>query len=149
MLGETIGSIIFTNSTSSGYLITSTNKTLGITTTPQTRIFHIHLVSTSTASNITIQNGQGGTTYINVIGKIDKGIDFDFGWWGIVFPFGAFVTYDGNQLEGVITCKGETNDIGEGIVNVIPPPVGMGILDNSGNLILDDSGNIIVDDSGN
>ena len=147
MIGETIGSVIFTSSSSSSYLISSTNVTTGVIWTPQTRIFHIHLISGSSISNITITNGNGGTTEINITGVANKGKDFDFGWWGIVFPAGAYIVLDGNQAEVVFTCKGEDNYIMQGVVS--GGGGSGGILDDSGNQILDDSGNVIVDDSGN
>lgn len=110
MLGEGVGVIPFTSTTSSYYLITEQNKTLQIVNTKHTKVFHIHLISGATASNITIQNGNGGTTVINITGTINKGIDFDFGVWGIDFPLGAYVTYDGNQTGGTIACKALTDE---------------------------------------
>lgn len=140
MLGETVGSILFNNASSSGYLITTTNNTLGIIQTPQTKIFHIHLVSGATPSNITIQNGQGGTTLISVTGIASKGANFDFGWWGITFPLGAYVTYDGNQTSGGIVCKGEPNYSLQGVVVVSG---GSDLLLEDGTYILLESGDKI------
>lgn len=104
MLGETIGTISITQS---GYLITRTLNVVNNTITefPDVVIFHIHLISTSTASHLTIQNGQGGTTYLDLTGTISKGIDFDFGMWGVTFPKGAYATVDGNIVTAQITCK--------------------------------------------
>ena len=105
MLGETVGSI---ESTASGYLITRTLKQAGgdVTFYPETTIFHIHLISTSGGgSNVTIANGQGGTTRINITGTTSKGIDFDFGMWGISFPQGAYITVDANIVTATITFK--------------------------------------------
>lgn len=104
MLGETVGTILVTGS---GYLITRVNNINGSTVTeyPETVITHIHLISTSTASVLTIQNGQGGTTWVSETGTISKGIDFDFGIWGITFPKGAYITADGNIVSAAITCK--------------------------------------------
>lgn len=103
MLGETVGSI---GVTSSGYLISRVNTTTNVTEYPEVTIFHIHLISTSGGgSNVTIQNGSGGTTQINITGTTSKGIDFDFGVWGITFPKGAYVTVDGNTSIAVVTCK--------------------------------------------
>lgn len=107
MLGETIGTLDFTTASTSAYLITRVeNPASGaITKFPHTTITHIHLISTSTASNLQIANGLGGTVRINITGTISKGIDFDFGVWGITFPLGAYVTSDGNIVNAAITCK--------------------------------------------
>lgn len=104
MLGETVGSA---NVTASGYLITRTIGIQGnnITDHPEVVITHIHLVSSSTASVLTIQNGQNGSTWVNITGTISKGIDFDFGMWGITFPLGAYITVDGNIVNAVFTFK--------------------------------------------
>ena len=108
MLGETVGS---SNISASGYLITRTRAQLngGVTTTtteyPETVITHIHLISSSTASNLTVSNGSGGTVWINITGVVSKGTDFDFGMWGISFPLGAYVTVDGNIVTATFTYK--------------------------------------------
>ena len=104
MLGETVGS---TNISASGYLITRVNNIQGntITTYPETVITHIHLISGGTASNITVSNGQGGTVWINETGTASKGVDFDFGVWGINLPLGAYVTVDGNIVTATFTYK--------------------------------------------
>lgn len=105
MLGQTVGSI---NVSQSGYLVTRTNVTTGISANERTRIFHIHLISTSGgASVLTIANGQGGTTQIKATGTTSTGVDFDFGVWGITFPSGAYVTVDGNIANATIVCKGD------------------------------------------
>lgn len=105
MLGETIGSIV---TTSSGYLITRVQNPNALTKFPETRIFHIHLISNSGGGSVlTIANGQGGTTQVNITGTTSKGIDFDFGPWGIMFPLGAYVTVDGNISGATITCKAD------------------------------------------
>lgn len=107
MLGESIGTVLVTTS---GYL-TSTTITDASSTTVNlptgTRVFHIHLISSSTASVITIQNGQSGTTWISETGVISKGADFDFGMYGIAFPLGAYVTVDGNIVSAAIVCKAD------------------------------------------
>ncbi len=105
MLGETVGSI---DVTQSGYIVTTTLKLLpsDVTLHPEVTIFHIHLISTSGGGAVLlIANGQGGTTRINATGTTSKGIDFDFGVWGITFPLGAYVTVDGNISNAVVTCK--------------------------------------------
>lgn len=106
MLGETVGSI---NVSSTGYLITRVeNPASGAITRTNlhTTIFHIHLISNgSGASVLTIANGLGGTTEINITGTTSKGIDFDFGIYGITFPVGAYITVDGNIANAAITCK--------------------------------------------
>jgi hypothetical protein len=104
MLGETVGSI---NISTTGYLIQRTNKTTNTIEYPETTIFHIHLISGSGGGTVlTIANGSGGTQQINATGTTSKGIDFDFGIWGITFPAGAYVTVDSNISNAVITCKG-------------------------------------------
>lgn len=108
MLGETIGSINFSTVSTSAYLITRVNNINGTTVTqyPETTITHIHLISTSGGgSNLQIANGLGGTVYINITGTTSKGIDFDFGAYGITFPLGAYLTTDGNISNAAITCK--------------------------------------------
>ena len=107
MLGETVGTVSIT---ATGYIISTTITDAGSTTVaiPKgTRIFHIHLISSSTASNLQIANGSGGTTQINITGTISKGIDFDFGVWGISFPNGAYATVDANIVTAQITCKAD------------------------------------------
>lgn len=106
MWGETGGTISIT---ASGYLITRTlaMQPSSITQHPETRIFHIHLVSGATASVINIANGQGGTTLITETGSFSTGADFDYGPIGITFPLGAYVTVDGNIVSASITCKAE------------------------------------------
>lgn len=107
MLGETVGTLDVTTASTTAYLITG--KTIdGLSGQPlPTRIFHIHLVSSSTASNLQIANGSGGTVRINITGTISKGIDFDFGMWGITFPKGASIVTDANIVEAAITCKAD------------------------------------------
>ena len=105
MLGETVGSI---NITASGYLITRVNTHAGVTVTeyPETVITHLHLISSSTASVITISNGQGGIVYIKETGPtVSTGADFDYGVFGINFPLGAYVTVDANIVSATFTCK--------------------------------------------
>lgn len=105
MLGETIGTI---NVSATGYLITRIeNPASGaITKFPETVITHIHLISTSGGGSVlTIANGQGGTTVVSATGTTSKGIDFDFGIWGITFSSGAYITVDGNISNAAITCK--------------------------------------------
>lgn len=102
-----IGSVDIQTSATSTYLLSTTITDAGSTTVniPKgTIVFHIHLISSSTLSVITIANGQGGLQRINVSGTASKGIDFDFGTNGISFPLGAYVTYDNNATGGVITC---------------------------------------------
>lgn len=107
MLGETIGTLDFNTASTSGYLITRVENPGNVTRNPHTVITHIHLISSSTASNLQIANGLGGTVRINITGTISKGIDFDFGVWGITFPLGAYVTSDANLVEAAISCKAD------------------------------------------
>ena len=104
MLGETVGTISISGN---GYLITRVNNINGTTVTeyPETVITHIHLISSSTASNLTVSNGSGGTVWINITGVVSKGTDFDFGVWGISFPLGAYITVDGNIVTATFTYK--------------------------------------------
>lgn len=106
MYGETGGVI---DITASGYLITRTINLLptSIVENPSTRIFHIHLISGSTASVITISNGQNGTVFIKETGSFSTGADFDYGPFGVTFPMGAYVTVDGNIVSAAITCKAD------------------------------------------
>lgn len=107
MLGQTAGTI---NITSTGYLISTTITDANSTTVnlpTGTRIFHIHLISSSTASVINIANGQNGTNYIKETGTISTGADFDFGIYGQSFPLGAYVTVDGNIVSASIVCKSD------------------------------------------
>ncbi len=107
MLGETVGTV---SMSASGYVTSTvitdaTNNTVLIP--KSTRIFHMHLISDTTASNVLVANGQGGTTQINITGTISKGVDFDFGIWGITFPNGAYVTVDAHTVSVQITCKAD------------------------------------------
>ena len=103
MLGVGVGTV---NVTANGYLTTSTSSPSTYLPTG-TRVFHIHLISTGTASVLTIQNGQGGTTFIKVTGTVSTGVDFDFGIYGQSFPAGAYVTVDGNIVSAAIVCKAD------------------------------------------
>ncbi len=108
MLGETVGTINFNTTSTSAYLITRVNNINGNTVTeyPEMVITHIHLISTSGGGAVvTIANGLGGQQQINITGTTSKGIDFDFGVFGIVFPKGAYITTDGNISNAAITCK--------------------------------------------
>lgn len=107
MLGETIGTIDITSSSSTEYLITRVENPASGTVTkfPSTTITHIHLISGSTPSVLTVSNGKTGNVRISCTGIANKGIDFDFGVWGITFSSGAYVTYDSNQTGGGVTCK--------------------------------------------
>lgn len=107
MLGQTAGTV---NITGSGYLIstTITDASSSTVTIPTgTRIFHIHLISSSTASVINIANGQGGTNYIKETGTISTGADFSYGIYGQSFPLGAYITVDGNIVSASIVCKAD------------------------------------------
>ena len=102
-----IGSVDIPTTGTSAYLYSSSITDAGSTKVliPQgTIVFHIHLISSSTPSVITIANGLGGLQRINVTGTASKGIDFDFGTNGILFSAGAYATYDSNATGGVITC---------------------------------------------
>ena len=108
MLGETIGSINYSTASTSAYLITRVNNINGNTVTeyPETVITHIHLISTGGGGTVlNIANGLGGTNYLKLTGTTSKGIDFDFGIYGIVFSGGAYLTTDGNISNATITCK--------------------------------------------
>ena len=107
MLGQTAGTV---NITSNGYITSSTVTDAGgsqVYLPTGTRIFHIHLISSSSASVLTIQNGQGGTTYLNLKGTASQGADFDFGIYGQSFPAGAYATVDGNIVSAAIACKAD------------------------------------------
>lgn len=105
MLGETVGTI---DVSATGNLISRTiaQASGNISQIEEVTITHIHLISNgSGASVLIISNGQGGTQRINITGITSKGIDFDFGVFGITFDKGAFVTVDGNISNAAITCK--------------------------------------------
>ena len=105
MYGAPVGTLKITSS--AGYLISSTNTTTGVTTNPSTRIFHISLVSGTTASNIQISNGLGGDIYINETGTAVKGAEFDFGFHGKTFPLGAYVIPDANFISGSVDIRAD------------------------------------------
>ena len=107
MLGQTAGTV---NITGSGFLISTTITDAGSTTVNipvGTRIFHIHLISSGTASVLNIANGQGGTNYIKFTGTVSTGADVDFGIYGQSFPNGAYVTVDANIVSASIVCKAD------------------------------------------
>lgn len=104
MYGSPVGSV---NISTSGYLVNRTNVTTGIVVNTPTRIFNMHLISTSTASVITISNGQNGTVYIKETGSISTGKTFDYGINGHSFPAGAYVTVDGNIVTATFACRGD------------------------------------------
>lgn len=107
MLGETIGAIDITASSVTGNLISRIININGNTVTDNASVVitHIHLISGASPSVLTVANGLGGNVRIDITGTASKGIDFDFGVWGITFPAGAYVTYDSNQTGGAIVCK--------------------------------------------
>lgn len=107
MYGTPTGTLDVTTASTSGYLIQHTRDPGNRVVNKGVRIFHIHLVSGATASNLLIADGSGGTTRINITGTASKGIDFDFGFHGIVFPKGAYYTTDANIVEAAITCMGD------------------------------------------
>lgn len=104
MYGAPVGTVYIT---SSGYLTSTTNSTTGVTTNQPTRVFHISLVSGTTASNIQILNGAGGNVYINENGTAVKGAEFDFGINGKAFPLGAYVQTDANIISAAIDCRAD------------------------------------------
>ncbi len=103
MYGAPVGTINILSG--SNYLISSTMN--GVTTNPATRIFHISLVSGTTASNIQVLNGLGGNVYINETGTAVKGAELDFGFHGKTFPLGAYVVTDANFISGTVDCRAD------------------------------------------
>jgi hypothetical protein len=99
------------NTNATGYLISSTTTDAAGTNVNVvpigTRIYNIHLISSGTASVLTIANGNGGTTYIKVTGTVSTGATFDFGHHGVTFPAGAYITVDGNIVSTSIACAQE------------------------------------------
>ena len=107
MYGAPTGTVVVT---ANGYLTTTSVTDAGSTTVllpTGTRVFNIHLVSTSTPSVLKISNGQTGTVAINVTGTASIGSTFDFGFHGHSFPNGAYVTVDANIVTAAISCRAD------------------------------------------
>lgn len=105
MYGAPVGTI---NVTSTGQLLTYNNNTDGnIGVDYKCRIFNIHLISSSTASVLTISNGISGSVFIKVTGTISTGVTFDFGINGVVFSSGAYITVDANIVSATIACRAD------------------------------------------
>jgi hypothetical protein len=111
MFGETVGTILVSNTSTNGYLISTTNVTTGVTTNFPTRIFHITLTSGSgTNSLLQIYNG---ATSNSVIPRIvvsgtsgsSRTVDVDYGVFGQYFPLGAYWQTDANLIQASIVCK--------------------------------------------
>ena len=108
MFGETVGTILVSGTSVTQYLTTHTNSTTGVITYEPTRIFHIHLVSSTSISTLKIQNGTTGLPWLVLTnGTGNKGTDFDFGVFGVGFPSGAYVTGDSNLASAAIVCKAD------------------------------------------
>lgn len=105
MFGAPVGTV---NITANGYLVQRTNATTGVVVNTTCRVFNIHLVSSSTASVLTISNGQSGSVYLKLTGTISTGATFDFGVHGVLFPSGAYATVDGNIVSATIVCRGDS-----------------------------------------
>lgn len=104
MYGDPVGTIYITQS---GYLTTTSITNINKTVTESHRVFNIHLISSSTASVLTISNGQTGNVMIKITGTINIGVTFDFGINGMTFPAGAYVTVDNNIVSASIACRRE------------------------------------------
>lgn len=102
MYGMPVGTVYVTTS---GYLTTTTINPSNKTVNSPDIIFNIHLISSSTASVLTISNGQTGNVMIKVTGIISTGATFDFGINGMTFPLGAYVTVDGNIVSASIATR--------------------------------------------
>ena len=117
MFGETVGTILVSSTSTSGYLIGSTvtlvngTTTNTITSNPPTRIMHITLVSGSgTNSSFQVYNGSAalipeiivtGTSGANRI------TDVDYGMFGQTFPLGAYYKTDANLTQAAVVCKAD------------------------------------------
>ena len=116
MFGETVGTVLVSGTSTSGYLIqtvlnlvngTTTNT---ISTNPSTRVMHITLTSGSgTNSLLQLANGKGGTIMQLVQGTSgsSRTIDVDYGVYGHTFPNGCYWTTDANLVEAAIVCKAD------------------------------------------
>ena len=114
MFGETVGTILVSNTSTSGYLIQRKNVTTGVTENDATRIFHITLVSgTGTASSLQVYNGSAATIpTIIVTGTsgssiANRSVDSDYGVFGQSFPLGAYYVTDANLSQAAIVCKAD------------------------------------------
>lgn len=102
MYGNPVGTIYVTTS---GYLTTTVIQPIGKTVNLPDIVFNIHLISGSTASVLTISNGQTGNVMIKITGTISTGQTFDFGINGMTFPLGAYITVDGNIVSASIATR--------------------------------------------
>jgi hypothetical protein len=113
MFGETVGTILVSNTSTGGYLISTTNVTTGVTTNFPTRIFHITLISgTGTNSFLQIYNGATTSTSIPQIivggtSGANRITDVDYGMFGQSFPQGASYQTDANLIKAAIVCKAD------------------------------------------
>ena len=109
MFGETVGTILVSNTSTTGYLISTVNVTTGVTTNFPTRIFHITLVSnTGTNSTLQIFNGSAATIptiLVKGTSGSPRDIEADYGVFGQYFPLGAYWNTDVNLTQAAIVCK--------------------------------------------
>jgi hypothetical protein len=66
-------------------------------------VYAQHLISTSTASLSTLNNGgSGGTAYIEETGTVSKGVTFNYSE-GFYFPGGCYFVADANLVSVLIS----------------------------------------------
>lgn len=113
MFGETVGTILISNTSTTGFLIQRTNVTTGVVENDAVRIMHITLISnTGTASVLQIYNGNTSNSTIPRLivsgtSGSTRSIDVDYGMFGQTFPLGAFYQTDANLIEASIICKAD------------------------------------------
>ena len=112
MFGQTVGTILVGQTSTSGYLIQRTNQTLGITEYEGTRVFHVTLTSGSgTISSFMIANGSTNaglpTIVISGTSGSNRTVEADYGVFGHTFPMGAYWTSDANLIQAAIICKAD------------------------------------------
>lgn len=110
MYGAPVGTILVSQTSTSGYLISSTNTTTGQTNVYPTRVFHVTLVSnTGTNSLLQLLNGQGNSVELLVSGTSGstRTIEVDYGFHGHTFTNGCYWTTDANLVEAAIVCRAD------------------------------------------
>ena len=113
MFGETVGTIVVSNTSFGAFLIQRTNQTTGVVENDGVRIFHITLISnTGTNSFLQIYNGATTSTSIPQIivggtSGANRITDVDYGVFGQSFPQGAVYQTDANLIKAAIVCKAD------------------------------------------
>ena len=90
-----------------GTVLLTADGVVGVSGKP-VRVYSVHLISGSTASTCTLENGTtaSGTIYAQIDGIASQGVTINFAG-GLCFPDGCFLDADANISSCVIVCSVE------------------------------------------